>query len=304
VSTDKDNGVVRKRAGTRGIAMIGLYELLGPRGLDLNANIKLVRHQDKRIDVDLLEREGLIGEYQGYQSKPHFHDCEYVVSFLGLEKSRARFHGVYRMAGWVAASERLLPAECKYPWLMPSDPANAFFYDLHEIAGFEDLKGRVVIDWGKSALAWHQWLSNKQVVEVLPAGYVREFPGYLDFVLRYDELVRIVENEAANREWHRVLAAVAGVYLIVDQRTGKQYVGSAYGEAGILARWRTYVQTGGHGGNRQLLELAVGEAGYARDFTFTILRTLPRTLTRAEVIAHECRYKQKLGSRAFGLNSN
>jgi hypothetical protein len=282
--------------------MLGIIELLSPRGLDLNARIKLVRHQDKRYDVDQLEREGLIELYQSYQSKPIF-DCDCIVSFIGLENSRARLHGVYRVRGKLPALQRPLPSDFKYPGFMPSE---GYFYDLEPVPGFEDLKTRLVIDWGPSALAWHQWLNkdaDKEVVEILPCGYVREFPGYLDFVISHTELVTIIKNPAANREWHRMLSAVAGVYLIVDGRTGKQYIGSASGEGGILSRWECYAATG-HGGNKQLIDLISADDTYARDFSFTILRTLPRTLTRAEVIQYECLYKRKLGSRAFGLNSN
>ncbi len=59
--------------------------------------------------------------------------------------------------------------------------------------------GRVVIDRGGPALAWHHWLADTAVVEVLPARYVRPFPGYLDLVLTYEELGAIVESPGANR---------------------------------------------------------------------------------------------------------
>ena len=102
---------------------------------------------------------------------------------------------------------------------------------------------------------------------------------------------------------HRMLSSVAGVYLIVDGKTGKQYVGSASGEGGILSRWAQYAATKGHGGNKQLKDLIDSDADYARDFSFTVLRTLPRTLTQAEIVQCESLSKRKLGSRAFGLNS-
>jgi hypothetical protein len=279
--------------------MLGIYELLSPRGLDVGASCKFVRHQDKRYDLGKLEREGLIGLYQSYQAGPIF-ECDYIVTFIGVEHRRGRFYGVYRVLGHVPASERPLPPGFPYPTF--TNPGDVF-YSLEELPGFEDLKGRVVIDWGSGTLAWHQWSKNKEVVEVLPAGYVRDFPGYLDFVISFDELVAIVNNPAANREWHRMLAAVAGVYLIVDGRTGRQYVGSASGEKGILSRWAQYAATG-HGGNKQLIELLASDKDYARDFSFTVMRTLPRTLTRQEVIEFESLYKKKLGARAFGLNSN
>ena len=37
---------------------------------------------------------------------------------------------------------------------------------------------------------------------------------------------------------------------------------------------------------------------------FTILRTLPKSMTAGEVIEIEAAFKRKLGSRAFGLNAN
>ena len=41
--------------------------------------------------------------------------------------------------------------------------------------------------------------SAKEVVQILPAGYVRPFPGYLDFVLTFDELREMVGHPKANR---------------------------------------------------------------------------------------------------------
>ncbi len=34
--------------------------------------------------------------------------------------------------------------------------------------------------------------------------------------------------------------AVAGIHLITDTLTGKQYVGSAYGKDGVVGRWCEY----------------------------------------------------------------
>lgn len=85
--------------------------------------------------------------------------------------------------------------------------------------------------------------------------------------------------------------------------TGQLYVGSAYGKDGILGRWKTYVATG-HGGNAALKALLTNNAERKDVFSFTVLRTLPRTLTQKEVIEKEQLYKKKLGSRVHGLNLN
>jgi hypothetical protein len=107
----------------------------------------------------------------------------------------------------------------------------------------------------------------------------------------------------AHREWHRALASVSGIYLILDTVTGLQYVGSAYGTEGILGRWQAYAQSG-HGGNLQLRELIAKNPSCVHAWQYSILTTLSQSVTRDEVIQLESLYKQKLGSRAHGLNSN
>ena len=129
-------------------------------------------------------------------------------------------------------------------------------------------------------------MSKKPVTEILPQGYITDFPGYLDFILNFDELLTIINYPDANREWHRRLSAVAGVYLIVDKVTGNQYVGSAYGNEGILGRWKSYTKNG-HGGNKLLKSLVKNAPSYAQNLRFTILRTLPKSLTKREVIEYE-----------------
>jgi len=279
---------------------MNIKELLELRGLGMTARVKMVRHMDVRYDVYELYRTGHLETYQSYQAGPIF-ECDYVVSFLGMERSYAKFIGVYKVGHRLDGTD--------IPALLSGFPDAEFatgagcFYELKKCAGFEDLENRVVIDWGRAARKWHQWLSEKKVVEILPEGYVKPFPGFLEFILDYDELVQLIAHPDANREWHMMLKSVAGVYLIVDRKTGFQYVGSACGKKGILGRWTDYVKTG-HGGNVVLKELIGGRKRYASNFQFTILQTLPRSLTPKEVIAYEQQYKEKLGSRAFGLNAN
>ena len=177
-----------------------------------------------------------------------------------------------------------------------------YFYLLERDPRFDDVAMRVVVNWG-APRAWQQRFRDREVLEVLPRGYVKEFPGYLDFVLNYSELVEIIEHPAANRKWHRSLRAVAGIYLLTDQSTGRQYIGSAYGAEGVLGRWRAYAAQP-HGGNRHLRELLEQDPNQHRSFQFTLLRTLDKSMSKNEVLEVETTYKRKLGSRAFGLNAN
>jgi hypothetical protein len=278
--------------------MLTINELLSQRGLDLSRKTKIVRHQDRRYDVNSLIRAGQFEVYQGFQSKPVF-ECDFVIACVGHGPGRARFLGVYRKLGRRAKGTVKLPRGYTYPDM---SVAKAYYYELRKEPGFEDLEDRVVMDWGAGALAWHQWLAkrDREVIEILPKGFVKTFPGYLDFVLTFEELRRIVSHPEENRDWHDMLGAVSGVYVITDQRTGRHYVGAAYGRDGILGRWRAYAKTG-HGGNRRLERLTSSRKNYASNFTFTVLRVMDRTTPDIEVLAQEELVRRKLGKTAISL---
>lgn len=282
--------------------MLNLHSMLLPFGFDPTKRTKLVRHQDRRFDIEQLYRADQFEFYQSIQGQQVFRNCDQIVSFLGRPGTHAVFVGVYDVLGVEEPLDRALPDGFLFPNM---NTANCYRYDLQLNEQFTDLRDRLVIDWGAGTRTWVQQYGHgeKPVVEVLPHGYVRQFPGFMDVVLSYDELVTIINNPVPHRDWHRMLGSVAGVYLILDTKTGKQYVGSAYGASGLLGRWRTYAATV-HGGNAQLRELVKSRPDVARNLQFSILQTLPITLTAREVVAYEVLHKQKLGTRAHGLNDN
>lgn len=100
-----------------------------------------------------------------------------------------------------------------------------------------------------------------------------------------------------------MLASISAVYLVLDSKTGRQYVGCAYGTGGFLGRCKAYARTGG-GGNLQLEELVKLSKRRVHDLQFSVLRVLEPGIPRAVVLEHEALVKQKLGCRVFGLNSN
>lgn len=280
--------------------MIDLCELLFARGLPQGKRLtKLVRHQSSEWDMGSLLSRDQLDIYQSNQGDPVFNNCKYLVSFLGERHSKARLVGVYEVKGVSHDATRLWPSGYHYP----NASRGPYWYDLERLPGFADLEKRVVIDWGASPRMWHQWLTSREVVEILPQGYVREFPGFDEVLLTYHELCEMVENPASNREWHRALGSVAGVYLITDLSNGLQYVGSAHGADGILGRWKSYALTG-HGGNRLLQDLLAKNPQAASDFQFSVLRALPTSLTKDDVLSNETLHKKKLGSRKHGLNAN
>ena len=60
----------------------------------------------------------------------------------------------------------------------------------------------------------------------------------------------------------------------------------------------------GHGNTKTLKELIENDPKYGRNFQFSILMLLPKTITPDEAIRKERLYKNKLGTNSFGLNNN
>lgn len=252
-----------------------------------DARVKIVRHKDRRPEYrDMLKHRDQLLEYQRYQGRPVFHDCDYILSFLGGERSRSIFFGAYKVNGHCMRDER-------------------YYYDLEPVAELAHFDNRVVIDWGGGERSWWQWYDRqtKEIIEILPAGYLGTFPGLLNFTLDYADLQRLMANPEANHDWRHHLSAVNGIYLILDKRSGKQYIGSACGKEGIWQRWGNYAQSG-HGDNRELRKLEEQDADCYRHFLYSVLQPLPSNITQREIVQLEGLYKQKLGSRAHGLNAN
>lgn len=267
--------------------MITIQELLYNRGLDQNAKVKLIRHKDSRQDLYSLyktDRDEFLA-YQSSQSKDVFNGVDYIVSFIGEEGTLSRFIGVYK----IISRQRTID--------------DRFEYQMSEIiAQFEDLKERVIIRWS-NAISWHQWIKNlMEVIEIQPGLHYKQFTDYFDFILNFDELKEIVTNQYI--DWKRMLSVTKGIYLISDTKTGRLYVGSAYGENGIWGRWGNYILTNGHGNNKTLKELIKNDSSHANHFQFSILMLLPRTITPDEAIKKERLFKNKLGTNSFGLNNN
>ncbi len=130
--------------------------------------IKFLRHKDNRPE----ELRQILGEpYKGtiydvykndlnkfldYQRQqlPHtFEGVKYLVSFLGEDGYGARFIGVYENIG------------IDYTTTDPlGNPNNVHI--LKKLKGFEDLEERILINWGKGTIRWHQyWCNEKTVIQ-------------------------------------------------------------------------------------------------------------------------------------------
>ena len=233
-------------------------------------------------------------KWQQEQSDSRMKNVDYLVVFLAEEGCECRFIGVFKNNGFM------------YPTM-----EGVSVYDIREVEGFEALKDKVVIEWGKGTLSWMQnWTTEKEVKRIEQKGDVDGIPPfsrYEDVILNLPQLRKVVED----KDWQSKLESLNCVYLILDKATGKQYVGVTYRDVkhgvknGILSRWTEYANTG-HGNNKMRVELLSKEGiGYAEQyFQWTILETLSLNVTQKVAIDRETLYKEKFGTRKHGYNEN
>lgn len=267
--------------------------------------VKLIRHKDNRTEkvigdktykeslFDLyLNENSVFLDYQSEQLKKNFEKIDYIVAFIGEEGVTSRFIGVYKNNGVIAELG-----------LYNGDALAKF--DFQELSGFELLKERIVIEW-KSPVMWHQYYDNEMHVVRIDRGLsennIPVFKSFEDVLLDYNQLKRIFETN--NAEWKSKLESCNGIYLILDKKCGKQYVGSTYNRDGIWGRWKQYAETG-HGGDKDLKPLLADDSNYAsKYFQWCILETLPLKILDEHAIDRESLYKRKFGTKEFGYNNN
>ena len=94
----------------------GLLSLLEARGFDLSSAFKLVRHRErsKGYDMEYFRSQGWLDWYQAFQAKDIFRNLKYIVSFVGVGGTQARFCGVYEILSCVPSEEGPeLPADLR-----------------------------------------------------------------------------------------------------------------------------------------------------------------------------------------------
>jgi hypothetical protein len=182
-------------------------------------------------------------------------------------------------------------------------------YEGEELLDYMPYFGRVIVKYRKThqtQVVYAKNIIDELVVEqILPSIFDGvDFPGYDKVRLSYEQLSTIVHNH--KKDWVAALENQKAVYLITDKCSGKQYVGSAYGENGmLLQRWSNYV-VNGHGGNKLLKEI-VNDFGFdyiKQNFQYAILENYNARVDRHIILERESWWKETLGSRAFGLNAN
>ena len=135
------------------------------------------------------------------------------------------------------------------------------------------------------------------VLEPLCNSSIYMFPGFNKINHTFKEMQNLINKP----EWKAALSNQKGIYMLIDMKTGKQYVGSAYGEHSLWQRWSCYLNTG-HGGDKELIKL--GKDYILENFKMIVLERCADDLSNTEIIRHESEWKEKFMSREFGYNAN
>ncbi|AUD02173.1 GIY-YIG nuclease family protein [Spirosoma pollinicola] len=183
---------------------------------------------------------------------------------------------------------------------------NAHSYVVKLLDHGQDLIGRLKLTGSLPrgrAFKLETFYDNFKISELLRTPYAgKVFDGYEKVSLDLSMLEIIYKNNRT--DWKTALESVKGIYLIADKLTGKQYVGSAYGDTGIWARWACYVNTG-HGWNKELVKLTSNDPSYARtNFKITLIECWPFKTDDKTIIIRENFWKEAFLTKQHGYNSN
>ena len=241
---------------------------------------------------------GNFNYWQSIQNNKNF-ERPYVISLIYLGNSKWLFAGVFKVNG--------------KPHNIFENNKDRLMYDLELLDIQKDLIGRIIVHYQKSFRNAYPTLELKPKGGIEVANMeiysinedklkIEDFPGFDNVLISYKTLKTIFEKNIPS--WKDALSNVKGVYLIVDNKSGKMYVGSAYGEDCIWSRWKTYA-TNGHGGNKKLKELLTkyGE-DYKNNFSYSVLEVSNLNLGNDYIILRESHWKDVLKTRKFGLNEN
>lgn len=230
--------------------------------------------------------------------------ASYVASFIGHEPGKAIFIGLYTVNGskpltrkqfWRVKTLQELRSHGMRGFTDDDKRDSLLWFDLRLTAFYSDWKGRLVVNWPGKEVSWWRWSDRNNIaVSAITQDSLlsSKMPKWDALDLSWSELSILPS------EWKTRLSEWRAIYFIFDPSDGKGYVGSAYGEENLIARWLGYAATG-HGGNRLLRKRS------PNDFRFTILQRVSPDMEPADVIRLESSWKRRLHTRhPFGLNDN
>ena len=289
-------------------------DVLLTSGLDLQ-DVAVVLHKTtlqplRRLFPALVfEHPDLFDAYQSVHSEQAtatLRKRRYMASFAPYGATEMLFVGIYEITGAVEKPTAEIYADPRFQALADdfgaSDTAPAqniarFSTQVHfttrMTSHLADLRGRlqIALPAGRAYVRLAENL-DAPVLAITPAPITAPPPPDWDTFVVDASMMRSLPQS-----WQDRLRHWRGVYLITDESDGARYVGSAYGAENLLGRWRAHV-AGDQGVTRAL------RLRNPATFRFSILQLVSPTAAMEEVVAVENSWKERLHTRAFGLNEN
>ena len=238
--------------------------------------------------------------WQEHQTNKNF-GRKYILSLVYYEKDIWMFAGIYEVL-----PVKPVPVQNDIGW-------TGWKYETKLADKATDYIGRAFFRFKKEFRASYPVLEldpkNGEPIAEMPLSHIldkrvaiSDFVGFDKVDVDYKTLKYLVSDNISS--WKTALSNVKGIYLIVDTLTGKQYVGSAYGDECIWQRWSNYAKNG-HGGNAEFKELlSKNGQEYVHNFKYSILEVCNMNLGNEYIIERETHWKEVLLTRKFGLNKN
>lgn len=291
-----------------------LNSLLFERGVDpKQSRVLVMRHVPKEPGMKkalpwlAAERPHVFNAFQQSQypyAEKQMTQAAYLASFIGHKPKQALFIGLYGIKGSRAISHE------EY-WKIPENTElrklgmtgweevdhhrlSTLWFDLELTGVLQEWKGKLIVNWPPPERSWTRWAAGntfavKAVLE--ESSLDKGMPSWDELVLTWDELAHLPKS------WIGKLSEWRGIYLILDAKDGKSYVGSACGDANLYGRWKNYAASG-DGGNKFLRRRKPDK------FLFSILELVSPAMKRDDVLQLESKWKRRLHTREFGLNAN
>lgn len=279
------------------MSLVYLTDVLKNANIDEN-RVMLLRHSLSDKEFKTCYDKGMVLEYTRCQAQNFSEDHDIWMVFISYKGTLAKLYGCFRKTGSVPRTRYVKPNGFPFDnWFEGKDS----YFTLEPVEIMNEYNDRLVIDWGKSMKFYHRGIIQKPVVSI-ESIVKKPFPGFDKLVIPFDELKNVVDKfDTYYSEWRTTLSSVYAVYLITDMGSGKQYVGSATGNGGLLGRWREYVETGGHGNNKGLIEHLQQHPKRCSELQFSVLQVFTKSSDKV-VLDAENDWKDKLQSRRFGFN--
>lgn len=246
--------------------------------IKLNSILHLTDEQIENSKIGLnMQWDGKLFFERWYESDENDRDAEFTYTSHYGSKSKVR--NFTKIGQWCFGFVRL--KENADTWLLISageitkipEGEGREPCDHKELPQFQGLIGRLIIrvhkgnTFSRYIFNMSSYIEKAVVAEILPNVYEPiKFNGFENVHLPFKTLRYIIDGRKYN-DYRAALQGVKGIYCLTDIKEGKCYIGSAYGENGILQRWSNYIDTS-TGGNQALIELfeSVGESYFEKNF--------------------------------------